>query len=704
MNQSFPLRKEFNTGVVSTNEFDEISEMESVMYENLDQDTQVPKDVYKSFKIRKNLNSHFWKNDEMTPFVRKRLIKIAMDFVKDLELPKGTKLKDIVFTGSLANYNWSKFSDVDIHVVLDFDQLEGDSDVIKNYFQTKKNLWNEKHDITIFSYPVEMYVQDVKEELHATAIYSILYGKWLQKPSRETFSIDKEYIKSKLNSLMGFLRKIKDNYNNKNYTKAIELSKKLKEKIKNIRKSGLETGGEFSMENILFKILRRTDFIEQLDLYKSNAYDKMMSINESKNEKPMKNIIKRMLHEMFIGGKKDREEIDLGKSAADAAEEKEAKKWVWAQKKTSPAYAKAKIEKAEAENKSFEAQNPDDFYFSNPNEGTGFFQVAFYAHGLIQAKHTRQPETQIGTCRDFQSHVKYCFVKAGSRFLEDGTRIPQKMVDAMNNPIKSPVGDPLDTKSAQKPTSYLQDLDVFNPRKTVSNPISPDEAKDVIFELLKKAEMKEPIDKELAEKAQRIQVEQSYGASPAADAATKALLNYKDTILSFYGASTYVTPDAKEYSKEKMTGKERLAIRAQIKLWYGRSTPNMEDAFEEFAEKNEREPKDKNEFDTFYKEYRNILTQISGWLNKTTGAGKEEYMIYKMYEFEYGKAPNKKTFKQFYRKLIFQKVLRRWLGREPKTSEINAYIEYLNKYGRSPKDAQEFQDYYKERTSFKKKS
>jgi hypothetical protein len=245
---------------------------------------------------------------------------------------------------------------------------------------------------------------------------------------------------------------------------------------------------------------------------------------------------------------------------------------------------------------------------------------------------------------------------------------------------------------------------VFNPRKTVSNPISPDEAKDVIFELLKKAEMKEPIDKELAEKAQRIQVEQSYGASPAADAATKALLNYSDTILSFYGASTYVTPDAKEYSKEKMTGKERLAIRAQIKLWYGRSTPNMEDAFEEFAEKNEREPKDKNEFDTFYKEYRNILTQISGWLNKTTGAGKEEYMIYKMYEFEYGKAPNKKTFKQFYRKLIFQKVLRRWLGREPKTSEINAYIEYLNKYGRSPKDAQEFQDYYKERTSFKKKS
>ena len=121
----------------------------------------IKQDVIKSFAIRNSLNSNIWKDGKIDPEIRLKLLTIGKNFFKDLELEPNVKLHDITLTGSISNYNWSKFSDVDLHLRLDFSEVDDDKDFVKSYMLAKKTIWNDKHDITIYDFPVEVYVEDV---------------------------------------------------------------------------------------------------------------------------------------------------------------------------------------------------------------------------------------------------------------------------------------------------------------------------------------------------------------------------------------------------------------------------------------------------------------------------------------------------------------------------------------------------------------
>jgi hypothetical protein len=265
-------------------QLDEIDQLASSIDGHLGQELHVPNDVLDSFKIKDTLSPDIWPDGNLSPKIRKQLIRVAKDFIKDLKTPSPIKIKDILFTGSLANYNWSKFSDIDLHILLEFDDLDASQVITKEYFDAQKNLWNQKHDITVFDYPVELYVQDVKEKLVATAVYSVLHDKWIRKPKREEFKLNKKTIKNKADKFITELKDIKKAYNKKEYQEVVDMATSLKAKIKTMRKSGLERGGELSDENIVFKVLRRTPFMEILDSYKAKAYDKLMSVMETLNE------------------------------------------------------------------------------------------------------------------------------------------------------------------------------------------------------------------------------------------------------------------------------------------------------------------------------------------------------------------------------------------------------------------------------------
>ena len=261
-------------------QLDEIDALASTIDDNISKEANIPKDVLNSFKIKDNLNQDIWSEDKLNPKIKKKLINIAKDFLKDIELPKGIKINDIIFTGSLANYNWSKFSDIDLHIVIDFKQFEADEKMVEDYFYAQKSIWNQEHDITVFDYPVELYVQDVNHELVANAVYSVLRDKWLKKPKREEFDIDRKAIKDSAEKYIHYLKDIRQDYKDKHYQKVVDKVTKLKNKIKNMRKAGLESGGEYSHENLVFKVLRRTQFMDILDSFKSKAYDNLMSISE----------------------------------------------------------------------------------------------------------------------------------------------------------------------------------------------------------------------------------------------------------------------------------------------------------------------------------------------------------------------------------------------------------------------------------------
>ncbi len=238
-------------------------------------------DVINSFNIQDTLVTDVWENNKLKPEIRKKLLLIAQDFFESLELPKNTILKDIKLTGSLANYNWSKFSDVDLHLVLDYSQIVKNKNFARDYFLAKKSIWNERHEIDMFGYPVEVYVEDKDEKHTASGLYSVLNDKWINEPVKNKIILDKEDIKSKAEGYWSQLPQIKILFNNKQYQEVINSVDRIKERLRNMRSSGLEKGGEYSVENLAFKVLRRTDFILQLNDLKTKSYDTMMSLNES---------------------------------------------------------------------------------------------------------------------------------------------------------------------------------------------------------------------------------------------------------------------------------------------------------------------------------------------------------------------------------------------------------------------------------------
>ena len=265
-------------GLPKTHTIKERINLDEEMKELLGDD--IKPDVIKSFIIRNSLNTKVWDGDKLKPEIRKKLLLIAKNFFKDLELEPNVKLNDITLTGSISNYNWSKFSDIDLHLIIDFKQVDDDSDFVRNYMLAKKTIWNNKHDITIYGFPVEVYVENVGDPHVASGLYSILKDEWIVVPKKKELQIDLQDIRSKAEGYLGSMPVLQKMMKDGKYDEIIQMVEKIQDKLKRMRSSGLERGGEFSVENLAFKALRRSPFIGDIIQMKNDAYDKKMSMKE----------------------------------------------------------------------------------------------------------------------------------------------------------------------------------------------------------------------------------------------------------------------------------------------------------------------------------------------------------------------------------------------------------------------------------------
>lgn len=231
-------------------------------------------DAIKSFYIKDELNPKVWNDSIIDEEVRENLLKIAQDFYNVTDI--NADVKDVILTGSLSNYNWSeKYSDYDLHILIDFKQVSEDVDLVKKYVDAAKNNWNKTHDIKIRGYEVEVYIQDVTEIHKSSGIYSLMKDKWVVKPSKVEFTPDEDAIKEKGKSSMMSIDDLEKQLGKKKHDDFSEEVKKIWTKIKNYRKSGLDSeGGEFSVGNLVFKFLRRNGYIERLIDLKRESYDK----------------------------------------------------------------------------------------------------------------------------------------------------------------------------------------------------------------------------------------------------------------------------------------------------------------------------------------------------------------------------------------------------------------------------------------------
>tara|TARA_R110002110_G_scaffold264440_1_gene480198 strand:+ start:758 stop:1699 length:942 start_codon:yes stop_codon:yes gene_type:complete len=234
--------------------------------------------IDKVLTINNTLQPDVWSNNELDELVSEKLMQIATKFFEDLDL-KGIDIDDVTFTGSLANYNWTKYSDVDLHILVDYKKVDDNVELVKDFFNAKTGLWNRMHKILVNNYEVELYVQDTNEEHHSTGVYSIKNNEWLAIPKRVEPKVNTDMVKRKIKSFVDMIERVEDDYDDKNYEEAYEAAINLAGKIKKFRKAGLEDKGEFSTENLAFKYLRNKEFIKTLYDVRNQSYDKMMSLD-----------------------------------------------------------------------------------------------------------------------------------------------------------------------------------------------------------------------------------------------------------------------------------------------------------------------------------------------------------------------------------------------------------------------------------------
>lgn len=228
----------------------------------------------KSFKMKKVLNPDIWEDDVLKQEIRKQLKKIAEDFFDGLNFSR-VKLSDIVLVGSLANYNWSKYSDIDLHLVFDFEKVNEDIELVRNYLDLSDKIWNQLHDIKIYGYDVEIYCQNILDNPVSSGQYSILKNKWMIHPDKEKVIIDEALIKRKAEAIMDFIDNLEDELGEAfDYQLIYSKYQYIWSKIKEGRLAGLSREGEYSVENLVFKLLRRNGYISKLLDIRKKSYDK----------------------------------------------------------------------------------------------------------------------------------------------------------------------------------------------------------------------------------------------------------------------------------------------------------------------------------------------------------------------------------------------------------------------------------------------
>ena len=221
------------------------------------------------------LNPKMWDGDQLKPEVQAKLLQIAKKWAVFAKIPDFA-VTDIILVGGNANYNWTKFSDLDLHVVVNREDLPDCPDLLDDYLHNKKQLWALVHDITVYGHDVELYAQDRETPYpKKQGVYSVKDKTWIAQPKHEAVDFRGPVLLAKV----------------KQYTERIdtlistnaedESFSKLKEKFKNMRTSGLKKIGEFSMENLIFKELRNRGVIDRMSQYLQSRQDEKLSLTEN---------------------------------------------------------------------------------------------------------------------------------------------------------------------------------------------------------------------------------------------------------------------------------------------------------------------------------------------------------------------------------------------------------------------------------------
>jgi hypothetical protein len=211
-----------------------------------------------TLKFRDQLNPTFWEGNVLKSDIRTALLRFADAFADYVELDSKS-IKDVLMLGGNAGYNYTPYSDIDVHLVIDPKYLpQCDPELLNDYFTDKKTLWSLTHDVKIYGADVEPYIEKpgvIRRK--SQGVYSLLKNKWVQEPQKFEGDLDEAELEKKTNDIK---KRIDTLIKGNNETGLRAILKKLSSS----RNSSLSKYGEYGFENLVFKELRNSGYIDKV--------------------------------------------------------------------------------------------------------------------------------------------------------------------------------------------------------------------------------------------------------------------------------------------------------------------------------------------------------------------------------------------------------------------------------------------------------
>lgn len=217
------------------------------------------------------LNPALWTEDKvLKQEVADKIVEIVDTFIEKLEEDEiKVSLKDIVLVGSNANYNYTKDSDLDVHIITDSSVEDCPVDLLGTLYNAYKSLFNDKYNITINGVNVELYVETDDLKATSNGIYSLSTG-WVKEP--EWTEIPEVNIETEFKAKEEEYNKLIEN------PSLIDIVMFIDNLYKDRQEGIASEDKEYSKGNLVFKEFRNSGYLDNLKQLRDEIQGKELSL------------------------------------------------------------------------------------------------------------------------------------------------------------------------------------------------------------------------------------------------------------------------------------------------------------------------------------------------------------------------------------------------------------------------------------------
>jgi predicted nucleotidyltransferase len=240
-----------------------------------------PAALAEDIEKHEELNPKLFEDNKLKPEVREKMLAIVDEFTAGLEEKQiGLEVEDILFLGSNASYNYTKDSDIDLHIVVNAEKLDCSKEIADALYGAFRTIFNKNIEIDFYGIPVELYVEFTDSNRVSNGIYSVQNDEWIKEPvAQDIPEIDMDAFKAEYDVWEAKCKDIKENAKKGTSVTSQDIETLIND-IYEQRKQGL-TEGEYSIGNLIFKELRNVGLLDELKELKNEVRGKELSLKES---------------------------------------------------------------------------------------------------------------------------------------------------------------------------------------------------------------------------------------------------------------------------------------------------------------------------------------------------------------------------------------------------------------------------------------